>query len=345
MTSRELRIVPPSRPRLAVSGNGTLATITSTTPSADVERVQVFELATGEPRGELEVPIDCDVGWLGGRVLAISGAELRALDPSIAAARVFEHRFDAAMRLGATLGPMALALGPTTAVIVASTATGLTVQPFPTRVLPSVAGAGPGPFLVTLGEAIEEWDPTTRIPKRRLRLAKPATVRALGGTARTVWYATTEQPDRIDVIAAGGQGTHARGGTSHLLPEPLVQIAGHPGASRLACIGESGAVYLVELEDPASMRVVVPYADAVAFALGARLELVVACVGQPVRVIAVDEDGAAPRSSSSSSSSSTAKPASTWRDELAGWTRRGGAMPTPAGQLAAIGERYELVAD
>ena len=80
--------------------------------------------------------------------------------------------------------------------------THLTPYQFPARTVPMAAGAAAGQFVVALAGSIEEWDPQSRMPKRRLKLPQPAVITALGGSDRVVWMTTQHDPTRHRCVPA-----------------------------------------------------------------------------------------------------------------------------------------------
>ena len=200
-----------------------------------------------------------------------------------------EIQIEGVRRLGATVGPHALLLGTGgTAVLTAGEAQLMPYQ-FPGRSLPSAVGVAARHFLVAVAGGIEEWDPQQRAPRRRLRLAGQAAIAQLGGTERVVWLITHQDPTRIDVIPQVNRGQPR----THELPEPIVQVSGHPQRDLLACLGrDTGAVYVVDLDGRAALRTVdlgdMDRADAVALFAGPIVGVVAARAGQPLGVIALE---------------------------------------------------------
>ena len=103
-----------------------------------------------------------------------------------------------------------------------------------------------GRFVVALAGAIEEWDPQSRLPKRRLKLPRPAQITRVGGSDRVVWMTTEQDPARIDVIPLVNRGQTK----VHELAEPIGHVASHPRSDLIACIGAtSGRVYRYDFDD------------------------------------------------------------------------------------------------
>src|SRR5205823_3424024 len=126
---------------------------------------------------------------------------------------------------------------------------------FPSRTVPLAAGAAAGQFVVALPSAIEEWDPQSRVPRRRFRLPRAAAITGVGGSDRLLWMTTQQEPARIDVLPLVNRGQPR----AHELPEPIASIAGHPKSDLVACIGaETARLYVIDLDGRARLRTVDP---------------------------------------------------------------------------------------
>ena len=90
------------------------------------------------------------------------------------------------------------------------------------------------------------------MPKRRLKLPRPAAITAVGGSDRVVWMTTQQDPSRIDVIPLVNRGQPK----AHDLPEPIAADRGAP-AQRSARVRrrDSGRLYVVDLDGRAGLRV------------------------------------------------------------------------------------------
>jgi ATPase family protein associated with various cellular activities (AAA) len=266
---------PSSAPALRViaAADGGLAAV------IDGAALAVIDLESGAQLTRLALPhVDAEVAWLGAppRLLVLER------DSGFQTARIYdphtlepggEVRIEASMRLLASNGPYALFAGARGASVLQAGAMQLRQYQFPTRTLPGVAGAAARQFVVAQPGAIEEWDPEHRVPRRRLRLPRPAAIHALGGTERSVWFAMQDAPARVEVIALVNRGQPL----AHELPEPLGAIAAHPRRDLLAAIGrDSGRVYVIDLDGRAPARAIegVDQVDGVQLFVGRALGLV-----------------------------------------------------------------------
>lgn len=282
---------PEGRPRIAIASDGTLAAI------ADAGRAVVLELPGGAPFAEIGIDpaaAASEVAWVGAppRLIVLARYETHStvhlIDPH-GPRTITEIRLEAPMRLFASVGTYALAVGSVGTAVLSATDTHLTPYQFPSRGVPTAAGPAAANFVVALGGSIEEWDPQSRIPKRRLKLAKPAVITALGGSDRVVWMVTQADPSRIDVIPLINRGQP----NLHELPEPIAHVAGHPRSDLLACVGaESGKVYVVDLDGRTRTRTLalepVVRADAVALVHGRISGVLAAQAGKRIALQSLD---------------------------------------------------------
>ncbi|HEU4734722.1 MAG TPA: hypothetical protein VFT22_42820, partial [Kofleriaceae bacterium] len=183
---------PFEQPRVAVAGDGTLAAI------HEISHVTIVEIPSGAAIAEIGADPEAlasEVAWVGSpprlvvlsRYAAHSTAHL--LDP-YGPRTIAEIRLEAPMRLVAAVGNAALAVGALGAAVLTATETHLMPYQFPARAVPLAAGAAAGQFVVALAGTIEEWDPQSRTPRRRLRLPRTAAITAVGGSERVVWMTT-----------------------------------------------------------------------------------------------------------------------------------------------------------
>jgi len=245
---------PLERPRLAIAHDGTLAAIVEST------RVVIVEIPSGAPFAEVGIDAEAlttEVAWVGAppRVLVMSRyathCTVHLVDPH-GPRTVAEIRLEPPMRLFSTVGAHALAVGGMGAAVMTAGEAHLTPYQFPARSAPATGGAAGSNFVVALAGSIEEWDPAARMPRRRLRLPRPAVITNLGGSERAVWMTTQGDPTRIDVIPLVNRGQPKH----HELPEPIAHVTGHPRSDLLVCIGaDSGKVYVVDLDGRARLRV------------------------------------------------------------------------------------------
>jgi len=282
---------PVEPPRIAVATDGTLATITESS------RITILEIPGGGAFAEIGVDPEAaasEVAWLGtpprllvlSRYAAHSTAHL--LDPH-GPRTIAEIRLESPMRLYATVGGAALVVGALGAAVLVASETHLLPYQFPTRTVPVAAGAAGGQFVVALSGSIEEWDPQSRIPKRRLRLPRAAAITAVGGSERVVWMTTQQEPARIDVIPLVNRGQPK----GHDLPEPIGSIASHPRSDLVACIGaETGRLYIVDLDGRARLRTVDPdgidRAAAVGLVVGRMVGVLAAQAGHAIALVPLD---------------------------------------------------------
>jgi len=296
---------PAEQPRVSVAGDGSLAAI------HEAARVTILEIPGGAAFAEIGVDPDAlasEVAWIGTppRLLVLARyaahSTVHLLDP-YGPRSIAEIRLEAPMRLFATVGASALVVGSLGAAVLAASDTHLTPYQFPTRSVPVAAGAAAGQFVVALAGSIEEWDPQSRMPKRRLRLPRAAAITAVGGSERVVWMTTQQEPARIDVIPLVNRGQPK----AHDLPEPIARIAGHPRSDLVACVGaDSGRLYIVDLDGRTRLRVIGPEGidriDATALIIGRMVGVLAAQAHHPVAIVPLDgrdldpEAGAPPRS-------------------------------------------------
>jgi hypothetical protein len=246
------------------------------------DRVVVVELAGARTVSEIGLATaeaDTDVAWVGAGLLVLARhpghSTVHLIDVDGPRLRA-EIRIERAMRIAATLGAQALVLGDAGAAVLTAGEAQLTAFLFPSRARPSAAGTAGAEFVVAVPGGIEEWDPQRRVPRNRMRLARQPTVLQLGGSERLVWMTTQQEPARIDVIPRLARAQPR----AYELPEPIARVSGHPRRDVLACVGgETGRLYVVELEGKAGPRTVaVPGL--------ARVDVAALFVGDAVGVVA-----------------------------------------------------------
>ncbi len=283
---------PAERPRIAVSADGALAAI------SEPSRVVVVALPDGQVIAEVGVDGDAgatEVVWVAAppRLLVLSRfashSTVHLLDPH-GPRTLAEIRLESPMRLFASVGAHALAVGAMgAAVLSVSGDSHLTPYQFPARAVPIAAGAAAGQFVVALPNTVEEWDPASRMPKRRLRLPRPAVITALGGSERLVWVTTQQDPTRIDVMPLVNRGQPK----SHELPEPISMVSGHPKSDVVLCVGaDTGRLFAVDLDGRTRLRVIaaegIDRIEAAALAIGRSVSVVAAQARRPLAVLALD---------------------------------------------------------
>ncbi|HEX7838151.1 MAG TPA: hypothetical protein VF469_11840, partial [Kofleriaceae bacterium] len=282
---------PALPPRVVVAADGTLAAI------AESSRVTILEIPGGSAFAEIGADPEAaasEVAWLGAppRLLVLSRyaahSTAHLLDP-YGPRTIAEIRLESPMRLYATVGAAALVVGALGAAVLVASESHLLPYQFPTRTVPLAAGAAAGQFVVALPGSIEEWDPQSRIPKRRLRLPRAAAITAVGGSERVVWMTTQQEPARIDVIPLVNRGQPK----AHDLPEPIAQITGHPRSDLVACVGaETGRLYVVDLDGRTRLRALGPEdlerIESIGLVVGRMVGVVAARAGHPVALVPLD---------------------------------------------------------
>ncbi|HEY0987996.1 MAG TPA: hypothetical protein VGD80_13120 [Kofleriaceae bacterium] len=285
------RFAPVDLPRVSVSGDGSLAAV------HEVSRITLLELPAGDPFAEIGADPDAvasEVAWVGAppRLLVLSRYDAHStahlIDPS-GPSTIAEIRLEATMRLVATVGGWALVVGSLGAAVLTAGDTYLSAYQFPARVVPVTAGPAANLFVVALASSLEEWDPQSRAPRRRMRLPRIAAITAVGGSERLVWMTTQQEPARIDVIPLVNRGQPR----AHELPEPILRATGHPRSDLVACIGaESGRLYIVDLDGRTRLRVIdsegIDRVDAASLVIGRMTGVLVAQAGRPIAVVRLD---------------------------------------------------------
>jgi hypothetical protein len=282
---------PIERPRVSIANDGTLAAIAEST------RVVVVEVPSGAPFAEIGVDSEAlvtEVAWIGAppRLLVMSRyashSTVHLVDPH-GPRTISEIRLEPPMRLFSTVGPHALAVGAMGAAMMTAGEAHLTPYQFPARTIPATGGAAGNNFVVALAGSVEEWDPAARMPRRRLRLPRPAVITNLGGSERAVWMTTQQDPTRIDVIPLVNRGQPKQ----HELPEPIAHVTGHPRSDLLVCVGaDSGKIYVVDLDGRSRLRVLGPEGidrtEAAGLVVGRMIGVLAAQAGRPITVVTLD---------------------------------------------------------
>jgi hypothetical protein len=282
---------PLESPRVAVAGDGTLAAI------HEPARVTILEIPSGVAFAEIGVDpeaVASEVAWVGvpPRLLVVSRyaahSTVHLLDPH-GPHTIAEIRLESPMRLFATVGSSALVVGALGAAVLIAGDSHLMPYQFPARAVPVTAGAAAGLFVVALAGSIEEWDPQSRMPKRRLRLPRAAAITAVGGSERLVWMTTQQEPARIDVIPLVNRGQPK----AHDLPEPIAAITGHPRSDLVACIGaDTCRLYVIDLDGRARMRMIDPEGggriESAGLVVGRMSGVVAAQSQRPIAIVAFD---------------------------------------------------------
>ena len=282
---------PADKPRVAIASDGTLAAIHEPT------RITVIDLPGCNAFAEVGIDPEAgasEVVWVGAppRLAVLSRyaahSTVHLLDP-YGPRTIAEIRLEAPMKLMGSVGAHALAVGALGAAVLTAGESSLTPYQFPARTVPITAGAAGTQFVVALSGAIEEWDPQTRMPKRRLKLPKPAVITQLGGSDRVVWMTTQADPTRLDVFPLVNRGQPKL----HELPEPIAHVAAHPRSDLLACVGaDHGRLYIVDLDGRQAIRTIQPdrvdRVEAAGFVLGRMIGVVAAQARKPVALVQLD---------------------------------------------------------
>lgn len=353
--------IPISPLQLAVARDGSLALLQEPT------RVAVVELPGCKVRAEL--PIDTpaeatDVAWVGAQsqllVLARQSGHTEATlweppkgtffeAPSGAGRpkKLAETRLSGSMRFLAVVGDYALLVGSLGVVVLSTASSHLMPYQFPARHAPVAAGAAGSQFVVALSSSIEEWDPQSRMPKRRFKLPQPVAVTAVGGSERAVWAVSRQDPTRIHVFPMVNRGQPKY----HELSEPIAHVAAHPRADLLVCIGaNSRRIYVVDIDGKSEVRTIEPGSvgeaggnggvEAAGLAFGRFFGVVIASANRPLKTFGLDDRHPAPASPPPTSvlirrESESERPRSTLYedDELSVWN-----VPPPDGPIALDGE-------
>ncbi len=362
--------VPLGTPRVAVAHDGTLAAI------QEPLRFVVVEVPGCAAFAEVGIDpeaTECELAWVGAPprliVLARYGKHSAAhlVDP-YGPRTIAQVRLDSPMRLAAAVGSHALAIGAHGSVILTATETDLVAYPLPARGVPLAAGAAGGRFVVAWAAAIEEWDPQSRIPQRRIKLPKPAKLAQVGGSDRVVWFTTEDEPRRIEVAPLVDRGQPRL----HELPEPFETIAGHPRSDLLVCLGaDTGRIYVLDLDAREGMRVIgaagIERPEAAGLVCGRLTGVLAAQSHHEVAIVALDgsepmqraesfhgEEGSTdygvPEVATAVTLAAPGQPAPAardWREALALWARGVIAGQLEAGapavaSIAALLARFEL---
>lgn len=264
----------------------------------EAARVTIVDLPSGSERNAIGTDGDASATealWVGTRLLVLSRFTAHSvvllIDPT-GPRTISEIRLESPMRLLAAVGNHALVVGSggtLSAAILTAGEAQVTPYQFPTRAVPLAAGTAAGQFVVGLPGSIEEWDPQSRMPKRRLRLPRPAVITHVGGSDRVVWVTTQQDPTRIDVIALVNRGQPK----AHDLPEPIAQICGHPRSDIVLCVGaDSGRMYAVDLDGRAQQRRLeiegLDRVEAMGLVVGRNLGAIAAQTKRRLAVIALD---------------------------------------------------------
>ncbi len=320
-----LGFIPAQRARVLVAHDGALAAIEEPT------RITLVTLPRGEPFGVVQTETSAfatDVGWLGSpsRLLVLARramhTQVRVVDPR-APRLLAERELAGAWHLRAWVDDHAVLCADAEAMLVSCPDGSVVASPLRLRTAPAVAGAADRRFVFVAGATIVECDPIDATTRRTWRIPATESVTAVGGSARVVWRTTREAPARIAVIPLVTRGQPK----IHDLPEPIVQVAGHPRSDVVACLGESGHVHVIDLDGATAGRVLdtrpVTRADAIGLRGGVEPHVVACEHARPTAVVPL------------------ALP--TWREELVAWTRSGVVDRVPVvPAIVQLGRRLAL---
>ncbi|HET9624499.1 MAG TPA: hypothetical protein VFP84_24170 [Kofleriaceae bacterium] len=265
--------VPLTAPRVALHPDGQYAAI------VEPSRITLVDVPSGAPIGELGPEIaqshdgaPTEVVWVGSepRLVLVrheaARCQILLIDVTLDGPRLLaDALFKVPMRLMASAGVFVLVTGSQGSYVLSTAQGGFTAYPLSLIGTPTAACAIGGRFLIALSGSIEEWDPATRVVKRRLRLLRPAHITSIGHGRRAIWVVTSAEPGRIDTVAL----VQRHQPRTWCLPEPIACISGVTDGDLLACVGAAtGRVYLVDLVGNVPLRVVpteaIGKADAVA---------------------------------------------------------------------------------
>lgn len=212
------------------------------------ERIVVLRLPSGEQLGELDFgPVAAGearrIAWLGNRLLVVTrhaaSTELAIVEPARTGVREIARRHEAgALELAAVVGDRAVLVGEHGAQLIS--ANGM-LQPGPSDVANAIVATAGDQLVIARGDAIEEWDPSTRVGRRRWRVSGPLV--ALGGSPRVLWSIAAASPTRLDVLPL----VHLNQPRHRVLPQPFDHVASDPQHDLIAGLA-AGRVYLVDLD-------------------------------------------------------------------------------------------------
>ncbi|HTL31595.1 MAG TPA: hypothetical protein VL326_00645, partial [Kofleriaceae bacterium] len=289
--------VPAARPHVSVAGDGTLVAIREPT------RIAIAELPSCSSFAELGLDSEAqevESAWVGTppRLIVLarhSGHSTVHLVDPFGPRTIAEVRLEAPMKLYSSVGTHALMIGSLGATILSASDRGVTLHQFPARARPVTAGAAGTMFVVALAGAIEEWDPANRMPKRRLKLPRPAVIQHVGGSDRVVWMITNENASRIEVIPLVNRGQPK----GHDLPEPIASISSHPRSDLVVCVGaKSGRIFVVDLDGRSGLRMIGPEgidrAESAALVLGRTTGVLAAQMDRPINIVTLERESEPP---------------------------------------------------
>jgi len=229
------------RVMLVASATGLLAQI-------ELGRVVVLELPDVSAVAEIGLAGDVDdhdVAFIGSRLVVLSRAgnesTLHSIDPR-GPTKLGEAKFRGAARIVARTGEALLVTAGTTTSIVELTRDEPSVHVLALRGTITAAGTIDNNFLVCISAVLEEWDPSTRKPARRLRIDTAIDPWLIGGNSRRVWIVSRRHPDQIDVL-----NLEKRSSRRIELPEVITRVVPHPGGDMVVAVAGTRG-YLVSID-------------------------------------------------------------------------------------------------
>lgn len=270
---------------MAVSADGSMIA------HVEPDRISLVDGVRLEVVGEIGIDPEaegCDVALCGDplRLVVLArhagNARLHLIDPRGPSA-VGELPLKAGMRLLAVSGDHVWLAGASGSTVVNVVKRDPVLTPLALRAPASAIGtSAEGRFVVSTGGMIEEWDPETRAPARRFRLAKPTPARFVGGGPRQLWLIPVEG-DRIELIPLVNVGQPSRID----LPEPPARVAADASHETLAIIGATtGDVHIIDLSGKVPTTVLEGVSGSDLAWLGTSQSLVVTGIGLEVIAVA-----------------------------------------------------------
>jgi hypothetical protein len=266
----------------------------------DVGGVAIVDPVSAAVHAEVPIAEDaaCEVAWAGApsRLVVVNRfaahAVVQLVDVGTAGVPrpLGEVRLDHPAHVLATGTLHALLVGERGTTVVTAIGDKPTTAEFPTRALPTAAGAfGPHHVVVAAAGALEEWDTHARQPRRRFRLPKPIHVRYVGGTERLLWTVSQADPARVDIFPLVNRGQPK----FHELEEPIAAIAGHPRVELLVWIGAtSGQARVLDLEGRGRGRAIgAPGQQLCALAAGRQVGAVLVAAGELLAIEVLESRG------------------------------------------------------
>jgi len=286
--------------RLIAAGTGGLVAL------VDSAQATILELPGLVTVAEIGLPTgDCDVAFAGALLIVLaravtSDSTLHVIDPR-GPKKLGSLKLRGTARIAAIADDHVLVAGISTAVVeVGRLDAG--AQALPLRGVMTAAGTSEGRFLLCMGGALEEWDPATRKPARRLRVDQAIEPWLVGGNEHRVWIVSRKQPAQLDVVELAKKTSRRVE-----LPEPVARVVPHRRGDIVVALGESTRAYLVfiDRQDP-----IVPLEGLIGDAawLGRSLTLAVRSLAGQISLVSVGGDEPSPQPRPPPPASSPAPP-------------------------------------